>query len=74
MDFKLLYNDARSLFAVGYNLSQGRIESAHYDLLASEAALTSFLAVARGDVPKKHWFYWPAAHLALPPNRPAIRN
>ena len=56
MDFKLLYNESRNLFAVGYNLTQGRIDSAHYDLLASESALTSFLAVARGDVPKKHWF------------------
>ena len=56
MDFKFLYNEHRHLFAVGYNLSQGRLDSAHYDLLASEACLTSFLAVARGDVPKKHWF------------------
>ncbi len=56
MDFKLLYSEDRSLFAVGYNLSQGRLDSAHYDLLASESALTSYLAVARGDVPKKHWF------------------
>jgi cyclic beta-1,2-glucan synthetase len=56
MDFKLLYSDDRCLFSVGYNLSQGRLEAAHYDLLASEACLTSFLAVARGDVPKKHWF------------------
>ena len=57
MDFKLLYNADRNLFAVGYNLSLGRLDNAHYDLLASESSLTSFLAIARGDVPRKHWFH-----------------
>jgi cyclic beta-1,2-glucan synthetase len=56
MDFTLLYNEHRNLFSIGYNLHLGRLDAAHYDLLASEAALTSFLAVARGDVPRKHWF------------------
>ncbi len=56
MDFKILYSEERHLFAVGYNLSAGRLDSSHYDLLASESCLTSFLAVARGDVPKRHWF------------------
>jgi cyclic beta-1,2-glucan synthetase len=56
MDFKLLYNEHRHLFSIGYNGAVGRLDSAHYDLLASEACLTSFLAVARGDVPRKHWF------------------
>jgi cyclic beta-1,2-glucan synthetase len=56
MDFKMLYNEQRHLFAIGYNLAQGRLDNAHYDLLASEACLTSFLAIARGDVPRKHWF------------------
>ena len=56
MDFKILYSEDRHLFAVGYNLSAGRLDSSHYDLLASESCLTSFLAVARGDVPKRHWF------------------
>src|SRR5262249_55417555 len=56
MDFKILYNEPRHLFSVGYNLSLSRLDSAHYDLLASEACLTSFLAVARGDAPQRHWF------------------
>jgi cyclic beta-1,2-glucan synthetase len=57
MDFKFLYNEQRLLFSVGFNRSAGRLDQSHYDLLASESALTSFLAVARGDVPKKHWFH-----------------
>jgi cyclic beta-1,2-glucan synthetase len=56
MDFKFLYNAQRNLFSIGFNRSTGRLDQSHYDLLASEAALASFLAIARGDVPKKHWF------------------
>jgi cyclic beta-1,2-glucan synthetase len=57
MDFKLLYNEQRHLFSIGYNVPHNRLDNAHYDLLASEAALTSFLSIARGDVPKQHWFH-----------------
>lgn len=56
MDFRFLYNQGRHLFSIGYNVPLERLDSAHYDLLASEAVLTSFLAVARGVVPRKHWF------------------
>jgi cyclic beta-1,2-glucan synthetase len=57
MDFRFLYNSTRHLFAVGYNVTLGRLDTAHYDLLASEACLASFLAIARGDVPRRHWFH-----------------
>ncbi|HEV3238226.1 MAG TPA: glucoamylase family protein, partial [Gemmataceae bacterium] len=56
MDFKFLYNADRNLFSIGFNLSQNRLDSSYYDLLASEACLASFLAIARGDAPVKHWF------------------
>jgi cyclic beta-1,2-glucan synthetase len=56
MDFRFLYNETRNLFSIGYNVPLERLDSAHYDLIASEAALTSYLAVARGVVPRKHWF------------------
>ncbi len=56
MDFSLLYNKQRHLFAVGYNLTLGRLDNAHYDLLASESCLTSFLVIARGEAPRRHWF------------------
>jgi cyclic beta-1,2-glucan synthetase len=56
MDFRFLYNGSRNLFAIGYNVPLERLDPAHYDLLASEAAIASFLAVARGVVPRKHWF------------------
>ncbi len=56
MDFRFLYNHERELFTIGFNIVTGRLDSSHYDLLASEAAIASFLAVARGQVPRKHWF------------------
>jgi cyclic beta-1,2-glucan synthetase len=56
MDFRFLYNPERHLFSIGLNVAAGRLDQGHYDLLASEACLASFLAVARGDVPRRHWF------------------
>ncbi len=56
MDFRFLYNPQRELFSIGYNAVTDRLDGSHYDLLASEACITSFLAVARGQVPRKHWF------------------
>jgi cyclic beta-1,2-glucan synthetase len=56
MDFRVLYNERRHLFSLGHHLGWGRLDPGHHDLLASETCLTSFLAIARGDVPLRHWF------------------
>jgi cyclic beta-1,2-glucan synthetase len=60
MNFSFLLNPARQLFAIGFRLpdgeAPGRRDAAHYDLLASEARLASFLAIAKGEVPERHWF------------------
>ena len=56
MDFRFLFDRERKLFSIGYNLSDGRLDPGYYDLLASEARLASFIAIARGDVPASHWF------------------
>jgi len=55
INMAFLYEPQRRLFAVGFNVSEGRLDSAYYDLLASEARLGSFVAIARGDVPVEHW-------------------
>ena len=55
-DFSSLFDESRLLFSIGYNLDEGRLDASFYDLLASEARLASFLAVAKGDVPQAHWF------------------
>ncbi|HEY7369786.1 MAG TPA: glucoamylase family protein, partial [Thermoanaerobaculia bacterium] len=56
MDFRFLFDDRRKLFSIGYQLSDGRLDSGYYDLLASEARLASFIAIALGQVPATHWF------------------
>jgi cyclic beta-1,2-glucan synthetase len=56
MDFSFLYDEERSLFSIGYNVSSARLDNSHYDLLASEARLASLVAIAKGEVPVKHWF------------------
>ncbi len=55
-DFSKLYDHNHRLFHIGYNVSAEHMDSGYYDLLASESRLTSLLAVAKGDVPQKHWF------------------
>ncbi len=56
MDFRPLYHQRRRLFSIGLQVDDGRVDRSCYDLLASEARLTSYLAVARGQVPLDHWF------------------
>ena len=55
-DFKILYDKDRKLFAIGYDVERGSIGDNYYDLLASEARQASFVAIAKGDVEKDHWF------------------
>jgi len=55
MDMRFLYDADRRLFAIGYQVGAPVTFSAHYDLLASEARLTSLVAIAKGDVPVSHW-------------------
>jgi cyclic beta-1,2-glucan synthetase len=56
MDFSLLYDPSRKLFSIGYRVHENALDASYYDLLASEARLTSFIAIAKGDVPAAHWF------------------
>jgi len=50
-----LYDKQKRLFSIGYNAEAEKLTNSYYDLLASEARITSFLAVARGEVPQEHW-------------------
>ncbi len=55
VDFHFLFNERRCLFHIGYHTNSGTLDAGCYDLMASESALTSFLAIARGEVPLRHW-------------------
>ncbi len=60
MAFRFLFDRQRKLLSIGYREADaegpGRLDASRYDLLASEARLASFIAIARGDLPEAHWF------------------
>src|SRR3989337_2807514 len=56
MEFDFLFDKTRRLLAMGYNVGQRRRDSSYYDLLASEARVCSFGAIAQGQLPQEGWF------------------
>ena len=55
-DFSKLYNPELDVFSIGYDYGAHSLLPYHYNNFASEARLTSFLTIAQGDAPYKHWF------------------
>ncbi|MEY8402633.1 glucoamylase family protein [Oscillospiraceae bacterium 44-34] len=55
MDCAPLFDQERKLFSIGYEVEQDRLTDGYYDLMASEARQASFISVARGEVPARHW-------------------
>lgn len=62
MDFRFLYNPARKLLSIGYNVKAQKLEAACYDFLASEARTASFIAIAKGDIPQQSWLRLARSH------------
>ncbi len=56
MEFGFLLDTQRKLLSIGYRATDGSLDPSCYDLLASEARLASFVAIAKGDIPARHWF------------------
>ncbi len=56
MDFAVVYDRQRELMSIGLQYNTGALDASFYDLLASEARLASFLAIAKNDIPADHWF------------------
>lgn len=56
MRLELLYDASAGLFWIGIETDSGNSTASHYDLLASEARLLSFVAIMLRQVPLKHWF------------------
>ena len=54
-DFSKLYSGEHRLFSIGFNIEEGKLTDSYYDLLASEARQASLVAIAKKDVPSKHW-------------------
>jgi cyclic beta-1,2-glucan synthetase len=56
MDFEFLQQRSRQLLSVGYDVATGQLNSACYDLLASEARIALFVSIAKDDLPQESWF------------------
>ena len=56
MKFDFLFDDQRKIFSIGYSVDLERRDNSFYDLLASEARLTSFVAIAKDEISQEHWF------------------
>lgn len=55
VDFSYLYNEENGLLSIGYNVEENKLTDTYYDLLASEARQASLIAIAKKDIPSKHW-------------------
>lgn len=56
MEYGFLFNHAQRQLAIGYNAGERRLDASYYDLLASEARLCNFVAIAQGELPQESWF------------------
>jgi cyclic beta-1,2-glucan synthetase len=56
MDYGFLFDATRHLLSIGYNADERRLDTGYYDLLASEARLCNFVAIAQGQLPQESWF------------------
>ena len=56
MNFDFLLDEQRKVFVIGYNVDTEKLDNSFYDLLASESRLTSFVAIAKDEIPQEHWF------------------
>ena len=56
MEYGFLFDQARRQLAIGYNVGDRRLDASYYDLLASEARLANFVAIAQGKLSQESWF------------------
>jgi cyclic beta-1,2-glucan synthetase len=56
VDYSFLFDKVRRQLVIGYNVTERRSDGGNYDLLASEARLCNFVAIAQGQLPQESWF------------------
>ena len=55
-EFGFLVEPGRRILSIGYDVRAQKLNQSCYDMLASEARIATFLAVARGELPQQSWF------------------
>ncbi len=56
IEYDFLYDKTKHLLVIGFNADENKRDNSYYDLLASEARLTTFTAIAQGKLPQESWF------------------
>jgi len=56
IEYDFLFDRSQNLLSIGYNVEDHRRDNSYYDLLASEARLTTFVGIAQGKLPQESWF------------------
>jgi hypothetical protein len=64
MEFGFLWNPRRKMWSIGFEAEKGELHSACYDLLASEARIAVFVAIAKDEVPQETWFLLARTHVS----------
>ena len=54
-DLRPFYDRRKKLFSIGWDEKKGELAPNHYDMLMSEARMTSYYAISSGQVSKAHW-------------------
>ncbi|MDR1736198.1 MAG: hypothetical protein LBR85_04935 [Oscillospiraceae bacterium] len=54
-DFSFLFDAERQMFSICYDMENKALSDGYYDLLASEARQTAYIAIARGEITPKSW-------------------
>jgi hypothetical protein len=55
-EFDFLIHPVRKVLSIGFDVRGQKLHEACYDMIASEARIATFLAIARGDLSQQSWF------------------
>jgi len=62
-EFTFLADPARKILSAGFDVRGQRLHEACYDILASEARISTFLAIARDEIPQQSWMRLSREHV-----------
>jgi hypothetical protein len=57
MDFASLFDAKKKQPTIGFDAEENHLSTSHYDLLASEARASTFVGIAKGEIPQETWFH-----------------
>jgi hypothetical protein len=62
MEFSFLLDPRRKMLSIGFEAEKNQVHAACYDLLASEARIAAFVAIAKDEIPQETWFLLARTH------------